>query len=215
MDTQEQARAKPPTAAGSARLSVAQQVRVSELEAGDDFDPQCLTAMMMLYRAVAAVDRTHSAELAPYKMTLSQFQALSVLHRVQGPVTMGELAEMLSVRRANLTGLVDTLARRSLVQRVLNPRDRRSFLVEITPEAESFLAEFLPRHWRFLTSLTSGLSGNEVQQLADLLDRLRLSIESMPPSPQTVSQKDEHGAANPADDAPRTLEAGGNGALKH
>ncbi|MDI3313807.1 MAG: MarR family transcriptional regulator [Mycobacterium sp.] len=170
-------------AAGRAGLSVAEQVTRSAHEAGDDFDPESLTVMMMLYRAVAAADRTHAAELAPYKLSLSQFQALSVLHRVQEPVTMGELAELLSVRRANLTGLIDTLARRSLVRRVLNPHDRRSFLVEITPVAEAFLAGFLPHHWRYLKVLTSGLTGDELRQLAALLDRLRVSIETAPPCP--------------------------------
>lgn len=170
-------------AIGRAGLSVTEQVTRSAREAGDDFDPESLTVMMMLYRAVAAVDRTHAAELAPYKLSLGQFQALSVLHRVQEPVTMGELAELLSVRRANLTGLIDTLARRSLVQRVLNPHDRRSFLVEITPAAEALLEEFLPRHWRYLNTLTSGLAREELRQLAQQLDRLRSSVESAPPSP--------------------------------
>ncbi|MBS4730298.1 MarR family transcriptional regulator [Mycobacterium sp. SM1] len=175
-------------AAGRAGLSVAEQVTRSAREAGDDFDPESLTVMMMLYRAVAAVDRTHAAELAPYKLSLSQFQALSVLHRVQEPVTMGELAELLSVRRANLTGLIDTLARRSLVRRVLNPHDRRSFLVEITPAAEAFLAGFLPHHWRYLKVLTSGLTSDDLHQLAVLLDRLRVSIETAPPCPPPAVQ---------------------------
>lgn len=169
------------------RLSVAEQVARSAREAGDDFDPESLTVMLLLYRAVAAVDRTHAAELGPHKLTLSQFQALSVLHRAQEPVTMGELAELLSVRRANLTGLVDTLARRSLVRRVLNPGDRRSFLVEITPAAEAFLTQFLPHHWRYLKLLTSGLTSDEMRQLAQLLDRLRASVEAAPPYPPPMT----------------------------
>lgn len=177
-------------AIGRAGLSVTEQVTRSAREAGDDFDPESLTVMMMLYRAVAAVDRTHAAELAPYKLSLGQFQALSVLHRVQEPVTMGELAELLSVRRANLTGLIDTLARRSLVQRVLNPHDRRSFLVEITPAAEALLEEFLPHHWRYLNTLTSGLASEELRQLAQQLDRLRSSVESAPPPTAVTSQRD-------------------------
>jgi DNA-binding MarR family transcriptional regulator len=181
-------------AVGQAGLSVPEQVIRSAREAGDDLDPESLTVMMLLYRAVAAIDRTHAAELAPYKLNLGQFQALSVLHRMQEPVTMGQLADLLSVRRANLTGLIDTLARRALVHRVLNPRDRRSFLVEITPAAERLLEEFLPHHWRYLSTLTSGLAGGELRQLAQLLDRLRSSVEAAPPCPSptaTNGQRDE------------------------
>ena len=71
-----------PAALVRAGLSVSEQVTRSAQEAGNDLDPESLTVMMMLYRAVAAVDRTHAAELAPYKLSLGQFQALSVLHRV-------------------------------------------------------------------------------------------------------------------------------------
>lgn len=181
-------------AVGRAGLSVPEQVFRSAREAGDELDPEALAVMMMLYRAVAAVDRTHAAELAPYKLNLGQFQALSVLHRVQEPVTMGELAELLSVRRANLTGLIDTLARRSLVQRVLNPRDRRSFLVEITPAAERLLEEFLPHHWRYLSTLTRGLAGGELRELAQLLDRLRSSVEAAPPCPMPTARNGQRDA---------------------
>lgn len=200
VSTQPADHARP--AVGRSALSVSEQVSRSAGEAGDDFDPESLTVMMLLYRAVAAIDRTHAAELAPYKLTLGQFQALSVLHRVQEPVTMSELAELLSVRRANLTGLIDTLAGRSLVQRVLNPRDRRSFLVEITAVAETLLEGFLPSHWRYLKTLTSGLSSEELRQLAALLDRLRGSVESAPPRPAPTAANGGRDALDEAAQAP-------------
>lgn len=164
-----------------AELSVLEQVARTAREAGDDFNADTLTLMMRLYRAVAAVDRTHASELAPYKLNLSQFQVLSVLHRADAPMTMRGLGESVSIRPANLTGLIDTLAQRSLVERRLNESDRRSFLVAITSTGERFLSEFLPGHWHYLQTLTAGLSMDEQRQLADLLDRLRLSVEAAPP----------------------------------
>jgi DNA-binding MarR family transcriptional regulator len=184
------ATAGPAASGADASLSVTGQVARSAEEAGDEFDADALTIMLRLYCAIAAVERTHAAELAPYRLSLSQFQILSTLHRASGPLPMRELAAAVSVRAANLTGLVDVLARRSLVGRAINPSDRRSFLVSLTPEGEEFLQGFLPGHWRYLNVLTSQLSKAEKTQLSDLLERLERSIDAAPP----IASLDGHGS---------------------
>lgn len=166
---------------GGDDLSVPDQVDRTAKEYGDEFDPSVLALTLTLYRTMAVFDRAHTEELAPHGLSLSQFNVLTVLHRAGKPLTMGELADAVSVRPANLTGVVDTLVKRSLVGRELNPRDRRSFLVAITPHGEQFLAEFLPGHWRYLQSLTTGLSARQRTQLTKLLEHLMASVRSAGP----------------------------------
>ena len=132
------------------RLSIADQVAMSAQEATPDFDPLPLALTLSLYRTMSAFDRVHADELAPVRLSVTQFNVLSVLLRVDEPLTMGELAQAVSVRSANLTAVTDSLVARGLVDRTLNPADRRSFLVSITPEGHQFMAGFLPGHWRVL-----------------------------------------------------------------
>ena len=165
-------------APADSELSVTDQVERTAREYGPGFDPSVLTLTLTLYRTMAVFDRAHAAELAPHRMTLSQFNILSVLHRAAKSLTMGELGQAVSVRPANLTGVIDTLTKRSLVERQLNPGDRRSFLVGITKVGEEFLGEFLPKHWRYLEALTAGLSERQRKQLTGLLDRFRESIQA-------------------------------------
>ena len=148
------------------------------LESDLDFDPAVLDLTLSLYRAVGAFDRAHVAELASHRLNLGQFNVLTALHGAEKPVTMGELSEMVSVRPANLTGVVDALVERSLVDRRLNPEDRRSFLVTTTPAGEQFLTTFLAAHWPYLAWLTSGLTTRQRQQLTRLLSQLHASIEA-------------------------------------
>lgn len=162
---------------GDAGMSVQDQVARSAAEFGPDFDPTPLTLAMTLYRTMAEFDRAQAAELAPEGLNLSQFNMLSVLHRAGAATTMGNLAESVSVRPTNLTGLVDGLVKRGLVARELNPDDRRSFLVRISPAGEDFMAQFLPSHWRWLDDLTSGLSPRKRSQLIKLLERLSQSVQ--------------------------------------
>ncbi len=139
-------------------------------------DPTALT--LTLYRAMTAFDRAESAGLAPHGLTVSQLNILTVLHRAERPLTMGELGQAVSVRPANLTGVVDGLTRRSLVERQINPYDRRSYLITPTAAGQQFLADFLPGHRQHLERLLGGLSGEERTLLADLLERLRRSVET-------------------------------------
>lgn len=159
------------------RLGIADQVAMSAQEAAPDFDPLALALTLSLYRTMSAFDRVHAEELAPAALSVTQFNVLSVLLRVQKPLTMGELAQAVSVRSANLTAVADSLAARGLVDRAVNPDDRRSFLVSITPEGHTFMAEFLPAHWRVLQDLMSGLSRPERTKLLKLLEKLLASLQ--------------------------------------
>lgn len=139
-------------------------------------DPTALT--LALYRAMTAFDRAEAAALAPHGLTVSQLNILTVLHQADRPLTMGELGQAVSVRPANLTGVVDGLTRRSLVERQINPYDRRSYLITPTPDGVQFLADFLPEHRRHLDRLLGGLSGTDRAALAGLLERLRSSVDA-------------------------------------
>lgn len=163
-------------AIGDVGSSVREQVARTASQFGPDFDPSVLSLAMTLYRTMAVFDRAHAAELAPHGLNLAQFNVLSVLRRADAVMTMGDLAQAVSVRPANLTNLVDGLVKRDLVARELNPDDRRSFLVGVSDSGREFLAGFLPEHWRFLESLTGGLSARQRTQLTKLLDGLAQSV---------------------------------------
>ena len=155
------------------------QVSKAAEEYGALLNPVALRLTLNLYRTMADFDRASTMELAPYGMTVSQFNILTVLHRATSPLTMGELSEAVSVRPANLTSVIDTMVKRSLVERRTNPSDRRSYLVTKTAKAEDFLVEFLPSHWKYLESLTAELCNEECDRLSDLLHRLDQSVKSV------------------------------------
>jgi DNA-binding MarR family transcriptional regulator len=171
-----------------ARSTIGWQVARATEEHGVDFDPTVLALTLALYRAMTAFDRAEASELSPHGLTVSQFNILTVLHRADRPLTMGELGHAVSVRPANLTGVVDGLTRRSLVERQINPFDRRSYLITNTAAGEEFLAGFLPGHWQTLDRLMRGLSSEERITLVDLLERFRGSVEAADevPAAETV-----------------------------
>jgi DNA-binding MarR family transcriptional regulator len=167
----------PPTPAVPPESTVTWQVDKAAAEHGEGFDPELLTLTLTLYRSLSSFDRAGAAELAEHGLTVGQFNILTVLHRAERPLSMGELALMISVRPANMTAMVDALVRRGLIARQVNPEDRRSYLVVTTEEGEQFLADFLPGHWRFLESLAKGVGRDDRRALIVLLERLRESVD--------------------------------------
>ena len=157
------------------RLTIADQVAASAREAGPDFDPLPLSLTLSLYRVMTTFDRAHTEELAPVGLNITQFNVLSVLHRAEEPLTMGELAQAVTIRSANLTAVADSLAAKGFVKRTLNPDDRRSFLGTVTPAGDRFMAGFLPDHWQLLEGLLAGLAAADRRKLLRLLDKLLAS----------------------------------------
>jgi MarR family transcriptional regulator, organic hydroperoxide resistance regulator len=70
-------------------------------------------------------------ELRDLGLTHGEINALAALETDSGR-TVADLQKATGQRASTLTGVLDRLERRGLVERRLNPRDRRSFTVDLT-----------------------------------------------------------------------------------
>ena len=79
------------------------------------------------------INRTRlPAVAADLDLSPVQIQVLHVL-APDRPLPMGELARTLACDRSNVTGLIDRLESRQLVERRPSPRDRRVKILALTP----------------------------------------------------------------------------------
>lgn len=74
-----------------------------------------------------------SAELRELGLTPGEVNALAHL-RAEQPLAVADLQAATGQRPSTLTGVIDRLERRGLLMRAMNPRDRRSFVLELTAE---------------------------------------------------------------------------------
>jgi len=108
------------------------------------------------------------------------------LLRDHGPMSPSTIGDELIVTRATVTGLVDSLERRGLVRRTANPSDRRSLIVEITPEGLQVLAQVRAAVHPQERDWMSALSDAELRRLTVLLHRIQDELDppaeaSLPP----------------------------------
>lgn len=91
--------------------------------------------ILALQRATHATLRLLAARLADENLTASEINALANL--ADGQVrSVGEVAALTGTKPTTLTSVLDRLAGRGYLTRELDPGDRRSFLLRLSPEGE-------------------------------------------------------------------------------
>ncbi len=106
---------------------------------------------------LADLVREHSSAVMRYAVATAkrmglEASELAALEHLQaaGPMTLGRLGERLSMSPGALTALVDRLERKGYVERIPNPKDRRSALVR---ETEAGLGESLEHLWPYIEEM--------------------------------------------------------------
>jgi DNA-binding MarR family transcriptional regulator len=94
-------------------------------------------------RAARAVARRFDEALRPLGLTNGQFSMLMSLNRPDA-ARMGEVSELLAMDRTTLTAALKLLERRGLVKVIVDPADKRSRQLRLTPAGRKLLADALP-----------------------------------------------------------------------
>lgn len=88
-----------------------------------------------------------------------------MLLEANGPTSMSRLAEALDISVASITGVVDRMEARGLVERRRDADDRRVILVSPAEGSRRLFADIDARRRAGLTALLRGLSEDELQGL--------------------------------------------------
>ncbi len=86
----------------------------------------------LLLAAAREVETRIESALDAVGLSLAKFNVLSRLVEAGDPVPLGCLAELCSCVRSNMTQLIDRLEEERLVERLADPKDRRSVRAVLT-----------------------------------------------------------------------------------
>ena len=103
-------------------------------------------------RAARALARRFDDALRPIGLTNGQFSLMMSLNRPEPP-DMGAVASLLGMDRTTLTAALKPLQRRRLLKVTVDPADRRSRVMTLTPKGRRLLARAVPIWRRTHTSV--------------------------------------------------------------
>lgn len=152
------------------------------IRVGDDFEDEYPGASALatecfanLWRAAELLMGLHNRHtMDQYQLSPSARGVLAVVEGAGQPLEPSVIAERLVVTTGSMTSLLDNLEKRGLVRRTPHPSDRRKLLIDITPEAQAIVDEFLPAfHARERDVVTAALTTSEQHTLLRLLAKLQ------------------------------------------
>jgi len=112
-----------------------------------------------------------------WNLSASQFNILNLLHLNLEGCTQVELSRLLIMHRSNITGLVDRLEKRGLLQRKDNPDDRRAYKVQLTVAGRKLIEKILPDYYAAAERIWGNFPVARTKQLVFDLEKLSANIE--------------------------------------
>lgn len=122
-------------------------------------------ALIELLRTAESLWNASRVFFARWDLSPSQFNILSLLHDQPGGCSQIELSRKLIMHRSNVTGLVDRLEARGLVQRRENPNDRRAFSVGITAAGSRLINQIQPHYYAAAEKVWETMPVEQARQL--------------------------------------------------
>ena len=129
-----------------------------------------------LARCYQAFQRVSDTHIRRSGLTPPQFDIVVTLGNTEG-MTFKELGSRTLITKGTLTGVVDRLESRGLVERMASTRDGRSTLVRLTPEGDRVFREVFEPHLAFLSPAFESLPECGRKELERRLKQLREALE--------------------------------------
>lgn len=148
--------------------------RLVERLGAPTLDRGSLEAYLMLMSISDEIREIANTKLSCRGLGEGRIMALVLLLENQPePLSHSRLADLMTVTKGSITGLVDSLEQDGLVKRVEAPEDRRTRLITITPAGLDLVNIYLPQKFRGIERLMSVLAPEERETLGTLLQKLQ------------------------------------------
>lgn len=118
-----------------------------------------------------------------YELTPVQFAALDALSRHQG-IDQATLAGVIAYDRTTITGVIDRLAAKELVERQISKKDRRARVLTLTEKGQKVLTELMPAVEKAQAVILQGLEGSEQEAFMALLNKATEAINDLSRAPR-------------------------------
>jgi DNA-binding MarR family transcriptional regulator len=126
---------------------------------------------LYVQRAARALARRFDDALRPCSLTNQQFSLLMSLNRPDSPA-IGSVAELLALDRTTLTANLKPLERRGLVKISVDPDDKRTRRLSLTPQGKRVLTQAFPIWKRTHAELDAQLKSSTPDALRAALGEL-------------------------------------------
>ena len=135
------------------------------------------TILLDLFRTNQVRERVITAALEGLELPPEDYP-FYVMIGAEGPWTPTALAGRVEMPLSTVLFRVGRLEKRGHAERIPNPDDRRSYLVQLTDDGQALLRQARPRFRSYAEAVEERLGDEQIGELRRGLDELRGAMES-------------------------------------
>ncbi|QWD96168.1 MarR family winged helix-turn-helix transcriptional regulator [Polynucleobacter sp. MG-6-Vaara-E2] len=136
-----------------------------------------LPTLRNLVSAYQAFERYSAPDVKAMGLTTTQFDVIATLGN-QPLMTCKELGEKTLVTKGTLTGVLERLEAKGILERKLNPEDARSQMIGLTQAGQTLFEKVFPAHLNHLDKAFQKLSAKELVEITSSLQLLKNVFEN-------------------------------------
>jgi MarR family transcriptional regulator, 2-MHQ and catechol-resistance regulon repressor len=130
-----------------------------------------------LVRTYQAFEHYSAQHIRTMELTPAQFDVIVTLGN-QPPMTCKTLGEKTLITKGTLTGILDRLETKGLINRAINQEDARSQKIGLTALGETMFQDIFPRHKQHFAPVAAQMTEQEIESAAQMLNKLRKLLEN-------------------------------------
>jgi MarR family 2-MHQ and catechol resistance regulon transcriptional repressor len=138
-----------------------------------------LKSIRLLAECMQGFERLSSEHVRQHGLTHAQFDIIATLGNTDG-MSYKELGDRTLITKGTLTGVIERLEQKGLVERQRNTDDKRSYFVRLTPQGEQVFHHVFPQVVAKGGQVFSQYSDADFDALERLLSGLKATISSGP-----------------------------------
>jgi DNA-binding MarR family transcriptional regulator len=122
-----------------------------------------------------AFSRRLATDLVKHGIGFKQYFYLRALLEEDG-ISQIELSERVGMNRATVTSAIDTMESQGIVKRVIDPNDRRIYLVSLTPKGQKLRSAVLETIESIQVRASAGISERELAQFRRTAEKMQRNV---------------------------------------
>lgn len=138
----------------------------------------------LLHDTTRLLRRRFDDKAKAYGLTLPQFKALSAIHK-HDCITQVALSGGVDIDAMTLSGILDRLEKRGLIERFVHPEDSRAKLTRLTPEGVELVGAVRGVGYKVFQQAMNGMSPEDLIKLVTYLTQIRNNLTN---SEQDIAQ---------------------------
>ncbi|WP_374034852.1 MarR family winged helix-turn-helix transcriptional regulator [Bdellovibrio bacteriovorus] len=135
-------------------------------------NPESWYSHILLRKVTTEFEINLDKFFSQYNLSSGRFTLMILLNKYVDGLMPSELAQMVGVTQATISGLINSLEKVEIVQRTTHEKDGRSYVIKLTEKGKKTTGEILPEYQTRINKFWSEFPSEEKNQINDYFERL-------------------------------------------